>query len=150
MATGLIECPEAFSLAEMLKDENADFSRLSQNRVYENFTFRANVIAYLKACVLYVANGYRWEPEIEDFIRWSERYDLYCKMRFFGDAIKKAETGGTGEQERTVEHPGIPARGVQLSAGVEALSVEHKMSAKGTMKMLNNWLYRGYIKVKEE
>ena len=91
MASGLVECKEAFQLAEVLKDENAEFSRLSQDRVYENLSFRANVIGYLKACVLYVANGYRWEPEIEDFIRWSERYDLYCKMRFFGDAIKKAE-----------------------------------------------------------
>ncbi|MEE1391490.1 MAG: hypothetical protein U0K41_06685, partial [Segatella copri] len=91
MASGLVECKEAFHLAEVLKDENAEFSRLSQDRVYENLSFRANVIGYLKACVLYVANGYQWEPEIEDFIRWSERYDLYCKMRFFGDAIKKAE-----------------------------------------------------------
>ena len=89
MATGLVECEEAYRLAEVLKNENAEFSRTSQNRIFENFSFRANVIAYLKACVLYVANGYRWEPEIEDFIRWSERYDLYCKMRFFGDMIAK-------------------------------------------------------------
>ena len=94
IASGLVECKEAFHLAEVLKDENAEFSRLSQDRVYENLSFRANVIGYLKACVLYVANGYQWEPEIEDFIRWSERYDLYCKMRFFGDAIKKAERDG--------------------------------------------------------
>ena len=89
-ARGLIDCPEAFQLALKLKDENAEFSRLSQDRVYENLSFRANVIAYLKACVLYVANGCKWEPEIDEFIRWSERYDLYCKMRFFGDAIKRA------------------------------------------------------------
>ncbi len=88
-ARDLIDCPEAFQLALKLKDENAEFSRLSQDRVYE-VSFRANVIAYLKACVLYVANGCKWEPEIDEFIRWSERYDLYCKMRFFGDAIKRA------------------------------------------------------------
>ena len=87
MATGLIDCPEAYRLAEILSEENADFSQVTQNRIYENFTFRANVIAYLKACVLYVANGCRWEPEIEDFIRWSERYDLWCKMRFFEEDI---------------------------------------------------------------
>ena len=149
MASGLVECKEAFHLAEVLKDENAEFSRLSQDRVYENLSFRANVIGYLKACVLYVANGYQWEPEIEDFIRWSERYDLYCKMRFFGDAIKKAE------QECDQESKRGPASilGFLLEEfnyqQVEALRVEHKMSAKGTMKMLNNWLFRGYIKVKE-
>ena len=93
-ARGLIDCPEAFQLALKLKDENAEFSRLSQDRVYENLSFRANVIAYLKACVLYVANGCKWEPEIDEFIRWSERYDLYCKMRFFGDAIKRANDTG--------------------------------------------------------
>ena len=91
-----MDCPEAFSLAMKLKDENAEFSRLSQNRIYENFTFRGNVIGYLKACVLYVANGFRWEPEIEEFIRWSEQYDLYCKMRFFEDGIKTASTSADG------------------------------------------------------
>ena len=95
-ASGLVDCPEAFSLAMKLKDENAEFSRLSQNRIYENFTFRGNVIGYLKACVLYVANGFRWEPEIEEFIRWSEQYDLYCKMRFFEDGIKTASTSADG------------------------------------------------------
>ena len=149
MASGLVECKEAFHLAEVLKDENAEFSRLSQDRVYENLSFRANVIGYLKACVLYVANGYQWEPEIEDFIRWSERYDLYCKMRFFGDAIKKAELECDQESKRG------PASILEFLPEefnyqqVEALRVEHKMSAKGTMKMLNNWLFRGYIKVKE-
>ena len=95
-ASGLVDCPEAFSLAMKLKDENAEFSRLSQNRIYENFTFRGNVIGYLKACVLYVANGFRWEPEIEEFIRWSEQYDLFCKMRFFEDGIKTASTSADG------------------------------------------------------
>ena len=95
-ASGLVECQEAFDLAMKLKDENAEFSRLSQNRIYENFTFRGNVIGYLKACVLYVANGFRWEPEIEEFIRWSEQYDLFCKMRFFEDGIKTASTSADG------------------------------------------------------
>ena len=148
MATGLVECKEAFELAKVLKDENAEFSRLSQDRVYENLSFRANVIGYLKACVLYVANGYRWEPEIEDFIRWSERYDLYCKMRFFGDAIKKAEIEGEQESRRGPSSIlGLLPEEFNYQQ-VENLRVENKMNANGTMKMLNNWLYRGYIKVK--
>ena len=150
MASGLVECKEAFHLVEVLKDENAEFSRLSQDRVYENLSFRANVIGYLKACVLYVANGYQWEPEIEDFIRWSERYDLYCKMRFFGDAIKKAEQECDQESKRgPASILGFLPEEFNYQQ-VEALRVEHKMSAKGTMKMLNNWLFRGYIKVKEK
>ena len=150
MASGLVECKEAFHLAEVLKDENAEFSRLSQDRVYENLSFRANVIGYLKACVLYVANGYQWEPEIEAFIRWSERYDLYCKMRFFGDAIKKAELECDQESKRgPASILGFLPEEFNYQQ-VEALRVEHKMSAKGTMKMLNNWLFRGYIKVKEK
>ena len=149
MATGLVECKEAFELAKVLKDENAEFSRLSQDRVYENLSFRANVIGYLKACVLYVANGYRWEPEIEDFVRWSERYDLYCKMRFFGDAIKKAEIEGEQESRRGPSSIlGLLPEEFNYQQ-VENLRVENKMNANGTMKMLNNWLYRGYIKVKK-
>ena len=149
MATGLVECKEAFELAKVLKDENAEFSRLSQDRVYENLSFRANVIGYLKACVLYVANGYKWEPEIEDFIRWSERYDLYCKMRFFGDAIKKAEIEGEQESRRgPASILGLLPEEFNYQQ-VENLRVENKMNANGTMKMLNNWLYRGYIKVKK-
>ena len=149
MASGLVECKEAFQLAEVLKDENAEFSRLSQDRVYENLSFRANVIGYLKACVLYVANGYQWEPEIEDFIRWSERYDLYCKMRFFGDAIKKAERDGDQESKKG------PASILAFLPDkfsyqqVESLRLKNDMNAKGTAKMLRNWLHRGYIEKEE-
>ena len=149
MASGLVECKEAFHLAEVLKDENAEFSRLSQDRVYENLSFRANVIGYLKACVLYVANGYQWEPEIEDFIRWSERYDLYCKMRFFGDAIKKAERDGDQESKKG------PASILAFLPDkfsyqqVESLRLKNDMNAKGTAKMLRNWLRRGYIEKEE-
>ena len=149
MASGLVECKEAFHLAEVLKDENAEFSRLSQDRVYENLSFRANVIGYLKACVLYVANGYQWEPEIEAFIRWSERYDLYCKMRFFGDAIKKAEREGDQESKKG------PASILAFLPDkfsyqqVETLRLKNDMNAKGTAKMLRNWLHRGYIEKEE-
>ena len=149
MASGQVECKEAFHLAEVLKDENAEFSRLSQDRVYENLSFRANVIGYLKACVLYVANGYQWEPEIEDFIRWSERYDLYCKMRFFGDAIKKAERDGDQESKKG------PASILAFLPDkfsyqqVESLRLKNDMNAKGTAKMLRNWLHRGYIEKEE-
>ena len=149
MASGLVECKEAFHLAEVLKDENAEFSRLSQDRVYENLSFRANVIGYLKACVLYVANGYQWEPEIEDFIRWSERYDLYCKMRFFGDAIKKAERDGDQESKKgpTSILAFLPDKFSYQQ--VESLRLKNDMNAKGTAKMLRNWLHRGYIEKEE-
>ena len=149
MATGLVECQEAFELAKVLKDENAEFSRLSQDRVYENLSFRANVIGYLKACVLYVANGYKWEPEIVDFIRWSERYDLYCKMRFFGDAIKKAMREGAQESKKGPSSilEFLPEKFNYQQ--VESLRLKNDMNAKGTAKMLRNWIRRGYIEIEE-
>ena len=149
MASGLVECKEAFHLAEVLKDENAEFSRLSQDRVYENLSFRANVIGYLKACVLYVANGYQWEPEIEDFIRWSERYDLYCKMRFFGDAIKKAERDGDQESKKGPMSILAFLPDKFSYQQVESLRLKNDMNDKGTAKMLRNWLHRGYIEKEE-
>ena len=144
-ASGLVDCKEAFSLAMKLKDENAEFSRLSQNRIYENFTFRGNVIGYLKACVLYVANGFRWEPEIEEFIRWSEQYDLYCKMRFFEDGIKTASTSA----EKSTSHG--PSNLLQQLPDEfmyqQAVEVRQKngLSADGTKNMLYAWAHRGYI-----
>ena len=145
-ARGLVDCPEAFQLALKLKDENAEFSRLSQDRVYENLSFRANVIAYLKACVLYVANGCKWEPEIDEFIRWSERYDLYCKMRFFGDAIKRANFSNEKSSKRG------PANLLQQLPDVfnfqqaEYLRSQLGMDKKGTPSMLRNWVNRNYIR----
>ena len=145
-ARGLIDCPEAFQLALRLKDENAEFSRLSQDRVYENLSFRANVIAYLKACVLYVANGCKWEPEIDEFIRWSERYDLYCKMRFFGDAIKRANFSNEKSSKRG------PANLLQQLPDVfnfqqaEYLRSQLGMDKKGTPSMLRNWVNGNYIR----
>ena len=144
-ASGLVDCKEAFDLAMKLKDENAEFSRLSQNRIYENFTFRGNVIGYLKACVLYVANGFRWEPEIEEFIRWSEQYDLYCKMRFFEDGIKTASTSA----EKSTSHG--PSNLLQQLPDEfmyqQAVEVRQKngLSADGTKNMLYAWAHRGYI-----
>ena len=144
-ASGLVDCQEAFDLAMKLKDENAEFSRLSQNRIYENFTFRGNVIGYLKACVLYVANGFRWEPEIEEFIRWSEQYDLYCKMRFFEDGIKTASTSA----EKSTSHG--PSNLLQQLPDEfmyqQAVEVRQKngLSADGTKNMLYAWAHRGYI-----
>ena len=146
--SGLIECPEAFQLATKLKDENAEFSRVSMNRIYENLSFRANVIAYLKACVLYVANGCQWEPEIEDFIRWSEQYDLYCKMRFFGDAIAQAEHEGLKSSKRG---PGnllqvLPDE-FTLQQVVEA-RIKYGQNPSGAKKTIKVWVNRGYIKRK--
>ena len=148
-ARGLIDCPEAFQLALKLKDENAEFSRLSQDRVYENLSFRANVIAYLKACVLYVANGCKWESEIDEFIRWSERYDLYCKMRFFGDAIKRANDTGEKSSKRGPSNMLMQLPDEFTYQQVIDLRVANGMSQKGTSKMLGNWKDRHYIRAKE-
>ena len=148
-ARGLIDCPEAFQLALKLKEENAEFSRLSQDRVYENLSFRANVIAYLKACVLYVANGCKWEPEIDEFIRWSERYDLYCKMRFFGDAIKRANDTGEKSSKRGPSNMLMQLPDEFTYQQVIDLRVANGMSQKGTSKMLGNWKDRHYIRAKE-
>ena len=145
MATGLVECEEAYRLAEVLKNENAEFSRTSQNRIFENFSFRANVIAYLKACVLYVANGYRWEPEIEDFIRWSERYDLYCKMRFFGDMIAKEASTAEKSSKRGPENILQLLPDVFTEPQLEAIRLEHGLKAQGSKNVIKQWIYRKYI-----
>ena len=145
-ATGLIECPEAYALADKLSEENADFSQVMQNRIYENFTFRANVIAYLKACVLYVANGYRWEEEIEDFIRWSERYDLWCKMRFFEEDIRNSGNRG--------EHSNKRGPSNLLQALPDMFTEQQVVDARnalglpkeGTAHLLATWVYRKYIR----
>ncbi|RHA89409.1 hypothetical protein [Segatella copri] len=144
--TGLIECKEAFQLALKLKDENAEFARLSQNRTFENLSFRANVIAYLKACVLYVANGCKWEPEIDEFIRWSEQYDLYCKMRFFGDMIAKENYTAQRSSKRGPQNLLQILPDSFTAAQLLAIRLEHGLDAKGTDMMIRQWLHRNYIR----
>ena len=144
--TGLIECKEAFQLALKLKDENAEFARLSQNRTFENLSFRANVIAYLKACVLYVANGCKWEPEIDEFIRWSEQYDLYCKMRFFGDMIAKENYTAERSSKRGPQNLLQILPDNFTAAQLLAIRLEHGLDAKGTDMMIRQWLHRNYIR----
>ena len=144
--TGLIECKEAFQLALKLKDENAEFARLSQDRTFENLSFRANVIAYLKACVLYVANGCKWEPEIDEFIRWSEQYDLYCKMRFFGDMIAKENFTAERSSKRGPQNLLQILPDDFTAAQLLAIRLEHGLDAKGTDMMIRQWLHRNYIR----
>ena len=144
--TGLIECKEAFQLALKLKDENAEFARLSQDRTFENLSFRANVIAYLKACVLYVANGCKWEPEIDEFIRWSEQYDLYCKMRFFGDMIAKENFMAQRSSKRGPQNLLQILPDSFTAAQLLAIRLEHGLDAKGTDMMIRQWLHRNYIR----
>ena len=144
--TGLIECKEAFQLALKLKDENAEFARLSQDRTFENLSFRANVIAYLKACVLYVANGCKWEPEIDEFIRWSEQYDLYCKMRFFGDMIAKENYTAERSSKRGPQNLLQILPDSFTAAQLLAIRLEHRLDAKGTDMMIRQWLHRNYIR----
>ena len=144
-ASGRIDCAEAFALAEKLKEENADFSRMSQNRVFENLSFRGNVIAFLKACVLYVANGCKWEPEIDEFIRWSESYDLWCKMIFFGAGIAKANEVGEKSNKRGPANllQQLPDNFTYTQA--EMVRLQNDFGKNGTARMLRNWVNRHYI-----
>ena len=144
-ASGRIDCAEAFALAEKLKEENADFSRMSQNRVFENLSFRGNVIAFLKACVLYVANGCKWEPEIEEFIRWSESYDLWCKMIFFGTGIAKANEVGEKSSKRGPTNLLQQLPDTFTYAQAEMVRLQNDFGKKGTAMMLRNWVNRHYI-----
>ena len=146
-ARGVVECRQANVLAKKLVEECADFARLSQSRVYENLSFRGNVIAFLKAMVLYVAHDGKWDKCIEEFVRWSLRYDLWCKMRFFGDAIEAQE-----EKDEK-----IPTKGPQnlldllpeIFSREEANSLRQRVGIRSDSlsQMLNNWKQRGYIEV---
>ena len=144
-ASGRIDCNEAFALAEKLKEENADFSRMSQNRVFENLSFRGNVIAFLKACVLYVANGCKWEPEIEEFIRWSESYDLWCKMIFFGAGIAKANETGEKSSKRGPANLLQQLPDTFTYTQAEMVRQRNDFGKNGTVTMLRNWVNRHYI-----
>ena len=144
-ASGRIDCAEASALAEKLKEENADFSRMSQNRVFENLSFRGNVIAFLKACVLYVANGCKWEPEIEEFIRWSESYDLWCKMIFFGAGIAKANEVGEKSSKRGPANLLQQLPDTFTYTQAEMVRQQNEFGKKGTAMMLRNWVNRHYI-----
>ena len=147
-AQGLIDCPQAYKLAKTLKEECADFARLSQSRVYENLSFRANVIAYLKACVLFVANGCRWDKTFEDFIRWSLRYDLACKMEFFGDAIESAMNMPAPDPHKRGRRNLLTLLPDDFSFD-QAVRVRQEagLDAKGTSHMLSQWKLRGYITI---
>lgn len=148
-ATGLVDCPQAYKLAVKLKEENAEFARLSQSRVYENLSFRANVIAYLKACVLYVANGYRWDKTMEEFVRWSLQYDLWCKMEFFGSAIEEAQTMGAETGRRTPGRRSLLELLPEEFTLADAVRVRQAegMNAEGTGAMLRQWVHRRYVTI---
>ena len=145
-AQGLIDCPQAYKLAQTLKEECADFARLSQSRVYENLSFRANVIAYLKACVLYVANGCQWDKTFEDFIRWSLQYDLACKMEFFGADIESAMSEVRNEGKRHGRVNLLTLLPDEFThADVVRVRQSQGMDAEGTRNMLWQWTHRHYI-----
>ena len=146
-ATGEVECPEAVRLARKLKEECADFARLSQSRVYENLSFRANVIAYLKACVLYVASGMKWDKKMEEFIRWSLEYDLWCKMDFFGADIEEAMCRMADEGKKRYRRTNLLGMLPDLFTLEEAVKVRisQGMDAAGTRNMLAQWTHRHYI-----
>lgn len=150
-ARGLVDCPQALKLARKLMEENAEFARLSQNYVFENLSFRANVIAYLKACVLYVANGMKWEKSIEDFVRWSERYDLWCKLKLFGQMIYDAD----GEQDKVSRTaPNGPKNLLSLLPDEFTIDDYVKVrraqgfdndNARRIRDAIHQWVHRGYV-----
>ena len=144
-AAGVVDCPQAFRLAKKLKDECAEFARLSQSRVYENLSFRANVIAYLKACVLYICNDYRWSKEIEEFVRWSLQYDLHCKMTFFGEAIDSVNRGAEEKQRRGPRNLLSLLPDEFTTHDAELIRQANGMDTRGTRNMLSQWVHRGYI-----
>ena len=150
-ARGLVDCPQALRLARKLMEENAEFARLSQNYVFENLSFRANVIAYLKACVLYVANGMKWEKPIEDFVRWSERNDLWCKLKLFGQMIYDAD-GEQDKMSRTA--PNGPKNLLSLLPDEFTVDDYVKVrraqgfdndNAKRIRDAIHQWVHRGYV-----
>ena len=145
-AAGVIDCPQAFRLAKKLKDECAEFARLSQSRVYENLSFRANVIAYLKACVLYICNDYKWSKEIEDFVRWSLQYDLHCKMTFFGEAIENANRSADEQTGRRGPRNLLQMLPDEFTIhDADLIRQANGMDTRGTRNMLSQWVHRGYL-----
>ena len=146
-ASGPVDCPQAYRLAERMRAENAEYARLSQSRVYENLSFRANVIAWLKACVLYVADGCRWDKSIEEFVRWSYQYDMWCKMKFFGAAIEEAQKAGAGESRRGPRNLLNMLPDEFSVQDAVRIRLQLGMSAEGTRNMLHQWTHRNYITV---
>ena len=145
-AAGVIDCPQAFRLAKKLKDECAEFARLSQSRVYENLSFRANVIAYLKACVLYICNDYKWSREIEEFVRWSLLYDMYCKMTFFGEAIENANRSTEEQTGRRGPRNLLKLLPDEFTVhDADLIRQANGMDTRGTRNMLSQWVHRGYL-----
>jgi len=145
-AAGVIDCQQAYKLAMRLKDECAEFARLSQSRVYENLSFRANVIAYLKACVLYICNDYRWSKEIEEFVRWSLQYDMYCKMKFFGEAIEKANRSAEEQTGRRGPRNLLQLLPEKFTVhDADLIRQANGMDTRGTRNMLSQWMHRGYL-----
>ena len=144
-ARGEVDCPEAFNLAERLCRECAEFAQLSQSRTYENLSFRANVIAWLKACVLYVANGCQWDERFEPFIRWSLNYDLWCKMHFFGAAIDNANNIAENGQHRGPQNLLTLLPEVFSRDDADRIRKQEGLGSKGTAKMISQWKSRGYI-----
>ena len=147
-ARGLVECNGARNLAKKLREENAEFARLSQSRVYENLSFRANVIAFLKAMVLFVAHGGVWDKTMEDFIRWSLRYDLWCKMRFFGAAIEAIENADLPMATRRGPQNLLDLLPDVFTREEAGIMRKNQGIVDGSLKlMLSNWKKRGYIKI---
>ena len=147
-ATGTIDCREARRLASRLEAECKEFARLSQDRVFDNLTHRALVHAFRKACLLYAANGMKWEKAIESFCRWSLHYDLWIKMKLWGEQIRHADEGLPTSKRgprNLLEQIKTDQEGVFTYRDVVTVRLKNGMDEEGTWVMLRQWKHRGYI-----
>lgn len=145
-ATGLIECRSAERMANQLMEENYDLAELSDDDIFETLSYRANRIAYDKAMLLFIAQGYQWTKEIGDFCRWSEQYDLWCKLHFFGQTMREQvqlETlpAVTGPQNMLDLLPDRFSR--------QDLQAVHRAQGRNgdVMQVIYTWTNRGHIEL---
>ena len=143
-ASGLVECKKAEALAHALLKESAEVVMLTDDEVYEMLSHRANVIAYLKAMTLYIAHGYKWSKTIEEFVRWSKEYDLWCKMHFYGkrmqEEVEKEIIRTTPGRANMLEM--LPERFTRQQ--LEEVRVRLGKERDAT-EQLSKWRQRGYV-----
>ena len=144
-ANGLIECSQAKKLSLDIKQENRDTARLYESEAYKVLSYRANVIAWLKGMVLYVAHGYKWSKEIADFVRWTQQYNLWCKMLYFGQQLEKEL-----REEVEIQRQSGPQNMLELLPDEFSLEQYHQlrqsMGRTGDGEStLRSWVKRGYI-----
>jgi hypothetical protein len=144
-ASGLIECQQAKTLSLSMKQENMDTAKLYDSEAYRIFSYRANVIAWLKGMVLYVAHGYKWSKEIANFVKWSQAYNLWCKMLYFGQQLE-SELREEIEIQRQSGPQNLLALLQEEFTKEEYRQMRQQQGKTGNGdSTLRCWLSRGYI-----